>query len=179
MTIAEEALTTGRDIVASPEANVASTINGGLATFVGWPYELRQEAWFDLDGRASHAFASVVCMGEGSGQQPASAIISDRVAAVIDTSESLDLDSFRSAYARIAAAKRHKKSPSPRVDGTCGNADAAFLAVRFEEREEVFAIGVAGEDRLAVVAALGEMEPVSGRGESISAGQSGFGASVY
>ena len=118
MTIAEEALTTGRDIVASPEANVASTINGGLAKFVGWPYELRQEAWFDLDGRASHAFASVVCMGEGSGQQPASAIISDRVAAVIDTSESLDLDSFRSAYARIAAAKRHKKTPSPRVDGT-------------------------------------------------------------
>ena len=36
-----------------------------------------------------------------------------------------------------------------------------------------------GEDGLAVVAALGEMEPVSGRGEAISAGQGGFGASVY
>ena len=35
------------------------------------------------------------------------------------------------------------------------------------------------EDSLAVVAALGEMEPVSGRGEAISAGQGGFGASVY
>ena len=73
MTIAEEALTTGRDIVASPEANVASTINGALATFVGWPYELRSGSMVDLDGRASDAFASVVCMGEGSGQQPASA----------------------------------------------------------------------------------------------------------
>ena len=46
-------------------------------------------------------------------------------------------------------------------------------------REEVFAIGVAREDSLAVVAALGEMEPVAGRGEAISAGQGGFGTSVY
>ena len=52
-----------------------------------------------------------------------------------------------------------------------GDVYAAFLAMRFEEREEVFAIGVAREDGLAVVAALGEMEPVSGRGEAISAGQ--------
>ena len=58
--------------------------------------------------------------------------------------------------------------------GVSGNADAAFLAMRFEEAEEVFAIGVAGEDGLAVVAALGEMEPVSGRGETISAGESGL-----
>ena len=66
-----------------------------------------------------------------------------------------------------------------RHQGVRGDADAAFLAMRFKEAEEVFAIGVAGEDSLAVVAALGEMEPVSGRGEAISAGQSGFGASVY
>ena len=66
-----------------------------------------------------------------------------------------------------------------RHESISGNAHAAFLAMRFEEAEEVFAIGVAGEDSLAVVAALGEMEPVSGRGEAISAGQGGFGASVY
>ena len=41
-----------------------------------------------------------------------------------------------------------------------------------EEAEEGFAIGVAREGRLAVVAALGE--PVSGRGEAISAGQGWF-----
>ena len=51
--------------------------------------------------------------------------------------------------------------------------------MRFEEAEEVLAIGVAGEDSLAVVAALGQMKPVSWRGEAISAGQRGFGASVY
>ena len=47
-------------------------------------------------------------------------------------------------------------------EGVVGDADAAFLAMRFEEAEEVFAIGVTGEDGLAVIAALGEMEPVSG-----------------
>ena len=66
-----------------------------------------------------------------------------------------------------------------RHEGVSGDAYTAFLAVRFEEAEEVFAIGVAREDSLAVVAALGEMEPVAGRGEAISAGQSGFDASVY
>ena len=65
------------------------------------------------------------------------------------------------------------------LEGVSGDAYTAFLAVRFEEAEEVVAIGVAGKDSLAVVAALGEMEPVAGRGEAISAGQSGFGASVY
>ena len=54
-----------------------------------------------------------------------------------------------------------------------------MTAMRFEEAEEVFAISVDQEDGLAVVAALGEMAPVSGRGEAISAGQGGFGASVY
>ena len=66
-----------------------------------------------------------------------------------------------------------------RHEGISGNADASFLAMCFEEAEEVFAIGVAGKDSLAVVAALGEMKPVSWWGEAISAGQGGFGASVY
>ena len=66
-----------------------------------------------------------------------------------------------------------------RHQGISGDANAAFLAMRFEEAEEVFAIGVAGEDSLAVVAALREMKPVTWRGEAISAGQGGFGASVY
>ena len=65
-----------------------------------------------------------------------------------------------------------------RHEGISGDANAAFLAMRFEEAEEVFAISVAGEDSLAVIAALGQMKPVSRRGESISAGQGGFGASV-
>ena len=66
-----------------------------------------------------------------------------------------------------------------RHQGISGDANAPFLAMRFEEAEEVFAIGVAGEDSLAVVAALREMKPVTWRGEAISAGQSGFDASVY
>ena len=50
--------------------------------------------------------------------------------------------------------------------GIGGDADGALLAVGFEELQEVLAIGVAGEDALLVVAALGKVEPVSGRGEA-------------
>ena len=48
-----------------------------------------------------------------------------------------------------------------------GDADAAFLAMRFEEGEEVLAIGAAREDSLTVVAALDEMEASIRRGEAI------------
>jgi hypothetical protein len=57
--------------------------------------------------------------------------------------------------------------------GVGRNADVALLAALFEEFEEVLAIGVAEEDALLVVAALGDVQPESGRGESVFAGQFG------
>jgi hypothetical protein len=45
------------------------------------------------------------------------AIPADNAAAVIDVVENIDLASFRAVYARIAQAKRLKKSPAPRVAG--------------------------------------------------------------
>ena len=45
------------------------------------------------------------------------AIPADNAAAVIDVVENIDLAGFRAAYARIAHAKRSKKSPAPRVAG--------------------------------------------------------------
>ena len=56
-------------------------------------------------------------------------------------------------------------------DGVGGDADGALLAVRLEQGEEVQPIGVAQEDALLVVAALGEVQPMSGRGEALFAGQ--------
>ena len=65
------------------------------------------------------AFASVVYAApEGSAAPNPAAIAADIVAAVIDASHSLDLESFRAAYARIALAKRLKKTPAPRLHGT-------------------------------------------------------------
>ena len=54
--------------------------------------------------------------------------------------------------------------------------DFALLAAAFEQSQEVLAIRIAGEDGLLVVAALGEVKPVSRRGKAKSA--SHFCASV-
>ena len=64
MTIAEEALRTGREIEASPVGALSTAINDGLSKVIGWPYQLRSGSMVDLDGRTSDAFATVVCMGE-------------------------------------------------------------------------------------------------------------------
>jgi hypothetical protein len=58
-------------------------------------------------------------------------------------------------------------------DGVAGDVDLALFAALFEEVEEELAVGVAEEDALLVVAALGDVEPVGRRRESISAGHIG------
>ena len=47
--------------------------------------------------------------------------------------------------------------------------DLALLAAAFEQSEKVLAISVAGEYGLLIIAALGEVKPVSGRGKAKSA----------
>ena len=54
--------------------------------------------------------------------------------------------------------------------GVSGDPDVALLGVLLDEGQEVLPIGVGGKDRLFVVAALGEVEPVTRRGEAQSAG---------
>lgn len=57
-----------------------------------------------------------------------------------------------------------------RHQGIRGDPDASLGAVSVEEVEEEVAVSVGGEDGLAVVAALGQMKPVSGWCEAVFAG---------
>ena len=58
-----------------------------------------------------------------------------------------------------------------RHQGVGGHADRPLFTASFEKVQEVPAIGVAEEDTLFVVAALGDVQPVSGRGEAIFSSQ--------
>ena len=58
-----------------------------------------------------------------------------------------------------------------RHQGVGGHANRPLFTASFEKVQEVPAIGVAEEDALFVVAALGDVQPVSGRGEAIFSSQ--------
>ena len=60
-----------------------------------------------------------------------------------------------------------------RHKGVGGDAHGALLAAG-EEVEEVLAIGVAREDSLTVVAALGDMQPVAGGSATVLAWHEGL-----
>jgi hypothetical protein len=119
MSISQEVQEAGREVAAASGAVVADMLNSRIGRFLGWPYKMTSGSVADRDGNKTEAFASIVYAArDGSAVPDPGAIAADTVAAVIDVSESLELESFRAAYARIAQAKRLKKSPGPRLEGT-------------------------------------------------------------
>jgi hypothetical protein len=117
MAIAQDVQETGREIAAASAQTLASTLCAGLERHLGWPYKVVSASVIDREGATSDTFAAVACVvpetGSGSGPEP---IPADFAAAIIDATDSLTLDGFRAAYARIARAKRLKKSPAPKLD---------------------------------------------------------------
>lgn len=119
MSIDQEVLDAGRQVAAAKEVALTGSLNVNIKQFLGRPYETASGRVIDSDGSRTETFTTVVhVVPEGSTAPDTDAIPADAVAAVIDARESLDLDSLRAAYARIAVAKRLKKSPRPRLDDT-------------------------------------------------------------
>ena len=119
MAIAQEVQDTGRQVAGATAAALAGILNAGIERFLGWPYKTNSGCILDRDGIRTEPFASVIYTApEDSAAPDPGAIPADIVAAVIDASESMDLDSFRAAYTRIALAKRLKKAPGPCLKDT-------------------------------------------------------------
>jgi hypothetical protein len=114
MTIAQDAVSSGKAISAAPENGLTAAVCGEIGRFAGWPYKVSSGRITDREGRVAEP-SGVVVHVEGDGG--AEAIPADRAAAVIEVVETLDIESLRSSYARIAAVKRLKKSPPPDVKG--------------------------------------------------------------
>ncbi len=117
-TIAEAVVELGRKALAA-EGSLVEALNEALQTLLGWPFCIRSGVVVDADGNHTDAFGSVVytaSSGHGSSDS-AAPIEADRVACVMDVSETLDLPSLGAAYERIATAKRFKKTPAPEIPG--------------------------------------------------------------
>ena len=83
---------------------------------------------------------------------------------------SCKLERLRSGGMRI----RGKRVNDLRREGVGGDAHGALLAAGGEEVEEILAIGVAEEDSLTVVAALGDVQPVARGSETVLAWHEGL-----
>lgn len=117
MAIAQEASETGRQVAAVSAGTLSAALRAGIERYVGWPYKVASASVVDTSGAASDTFAAVVYTAKE--KSPAAAptqIPGDSVAVVVDAIDSLTIDNFRAAYARIACVKRLKKSPAPKLD---------------------------------------------------------------
>lgn len=118
MHLSREVLEAGHEVVLAPKALLVDAVNAFIRKFVGWPFSARAGVVVDGEGNRSQEFACVVhTRPAGEDSCEAGELPADSVGAVIDVAETLDLDSLRAAFSRIAEAKRLKKRPAPRVSG--------------------------------------------------------------
>ena len=106
---AQEVLETGRQVAAVSAGALSAALQAGIEQFVGWPYKVTSASVVDADGAVSDTFAAVVYAAKE--KSPAAApvqIPADSAAVIVDASDSLTIDNFRTAYARVAQAKRLK-----------------------------------------------------------------------
>ena len=112
MAIAQEVLETGRQVAAVSAGTLSAALRAGIERYVGWPYKVASARVVDADGEVSDTFVAVVFAAKEESLAAAPAQIpADSAAVVVDAADSLTIDNFRAAYARVARAKRLKKSP--------------------------------------------------------------------
>jgi hypothetical protein len=117
MTLAQEVQDAGQEIEAATAADLATLLNSNIQRFLGWPYKTISGCVVDRDSAKTEALASIVYTAPEMTTVP-DAIPADLVAAVIDATDSFDLENFRAAYARVAQAKSLRKTPGPQLKGT-------------------------------------------------------------
>jgi hypothetical protein len=114
MTLAQNVHDAAVDVLAATNAKeLADRLNALIRSFVGWPFTVSSASVRDVDGNQVEQFGSVIHVESKDDEQ--GIVLSDRVAAVFEVIETLDVATLRSAFERIAAAKRLKKSPPPKV----------------------------------------------------------------
>ncbi len=106
----------GRKVAGANEANLAEKLNAAVGQFLGWPYKIASGRGVDHEGNTAGPFASIIYVASHGAGEDLTAIPADKVGAVIEIGEIADLDMLRTSYARVAQAKRLKKTPAPRTD---------------------------------------------------------------
>ena len=112
MTLSEDVENAGRQVANATGVDLANALNSALELFLNPPFKAALGRVVDINGVKSEVFSSIVLSPPPDTSLPMpEEFPSDQAAAVIDATEVLDLANFRSAYSRIASAKRLRKNP--------------------------------------------------------------------
>lgn len=119
MGLSEQTRDAGQEIIGASSATFPDVLNHQLAQLIGWPFNVTSGCVVDAEGERTESFASVVYAApEDDATSETGAIPADCAAAVLDALDTLDLESFRTSYERIAQTKRLKKRTLPSFQGS-------------------------------------------------------------
>ncbi len=147
----------GQQLATASGVDLARALDEALNQFLGWPFRAATGLAIDADGQRTDVFDALIYTTSQS--QSASSVgplnvNPDSLACVIDVSETVDAQSLRTAYERVATAKRLKKTPAPQLPGfphtttTLGVIFARDAAVPLEKlAEELDQLNKAHPDR--------------------------------
>lgn len=180
MAIAQEVLETGSQVASASAGALSATLRGGIEKYVGWPYKVASASVIDSDGVVSDLFSAVVYAAAGDSRVAVPAQLpADSAAVVIDATDSLTIDNFREAYARVAGAKRLRKSPAPNLDTPTTTVTLGVIYAQTSDlaleafAEEIERLNAATPSRewpdMIVIASMGAIQyAVQFPGESLS-----------
>ena len=90
----------GEQIIAAPAQGIADELNRQLNQILGWPFRAAIGTAFDREELATAPFGTLIftrVQGEENPDGQAVNIDADRLACVIDVTQTLDLDGLRQA----------------------------------------------------------------------------------
>ena len=108
----------GQELASVTSSNIGSLLNEVLNRFLGWPFRVARGFASDSEGLQTDIFSTLVyTTSQSSSSAEPLNVHADTLACVIDVTESIDVEHLRSAYERIACAKRLRKAKAPQVPG--------------------------------------------------------------
>jgi hypothetical protein len=99
-------------IVTSTSENLEESLNAGLNRLLGTSFKSVSGISRDTDGQETEHFSTLVVRNSATAASSEN-IPADDLACVIDSTDKMDIAFLRSAYERIASAKKLKKAPAP------------------------------------------------------------------
>jgi hypothetical protein len=109
--IAEQFYAAGQKLAAASGPGIADLLNQQLNSLIGHPFKAGPGSSLDSQGQRTATFGTLIrTIGQKDPAASSIEVAADATACVIDVSETLDLESFRAAYGRIAELKLLKKT---------------------------------------------------------------------
>lgn len=114
--IAQNVFNAGQKLAEST-GSLADALNHTMNQLLAWPYRAVKGYIRDTEGQKTDNLGTIITVSQSQPTTEAVYFNADNVACVIDVCESMDVEKMRTAYDRIACAKRLKKTRSPDISG--------------------------------------------------------------